>query len=228
LNAVSFAPEHRSGVLAPETVAAALQRHRDAEAETLEPSPLAEEIDADPEYQEWIREVPNRARELATAGPQPEVKRFPSLSAKPAYALAAMFALAAVGLAFWALRLRSEVDRLSLPVFNPPAEVVELGQGVRGGNTLQVRRDASHVLLVLALDPSLGPEPRDGYLEVLRRSGEPVWRSPRIRLLPLSEMSLFLPRRLLPDGDYRVLVYPESGFSAQPLTVEPLRVETKE
>lgn len=228
LDAVWFDPELRSGTLAPKTVAEALDRHCQIESGMLEPSSLAEEVDADPEYQEWMREVPERARKLATAGPKPEVKRFPSPSPKSAYALAAMFALAVIGLSFWVMRLRSEVNRLSIPVFDPPAEVVELGQDVRGETTLRVPRDASHVLLVLVLDPSLGQEPRDGYLEILRRSGELVWRSPRVRLTPLTEFKLLLPRKLLPNGDYRVLVYPESGFSAQPLTVEPLRVETRQ
>jgi hypothetical protein len=226
LDAVSFDPEHRSGVLASETVAAALDRHRQVESGSLAPSPLAEEVEADPEYREWIREVPERARELAAAGPKPEVKRFPSPSPKPAYALAAMFALVAVGLSLWVVRLSREVDRLSAPVFDMPSVEVELGQGVRGGTVVQVPREASHVLIVLVLDPSLGPGPRDGYLEILRRSGEPVWRSSRKHLVPLAEMRLLLPRRLLPDGDYRVRVYPESGFGARPLAEEALRVET--
>ncbi len=228
LDAVRFDPEHRSGVLAPETVAETRERYRQVESGTLAPSPLAEEAEADPEYREWIREVPKRARELVTASPQPAVKRFSSPSWGPVHALAAMFALAAIGLSIWVLQLRSEVDRLSAPVFDIPSVEIDLGQGVRGGTTIQVPRDASHVLIVMVLDPSLGPGPRDGYLEILRRSGEPVWRSGRERLKPLEELRLLLPRKLLPNGDYRIRVYPESGFGAQPLAEEPLRVETME
>src|SRR6185295_9295963 len=78
LDAAWFDPEHRSGVLAPEMVAEALERYRQVESGNLAPSPLAEETEADPEYREWIRDVPDRARELATASPQPVVKRFPT------------------------------------------------------------------------------------------------------------------------------------------------------
>src|SRR6185295_7877789 len=89
LDSVSFDPDLRSGVLAPEAVAEALDRHRQVESGSLAPSPLAEEVDADPEYREWIREVPERARTLA-ASSRPVVKRFSSFSWGPAHALAAM------------------------------------------------------------------------------------------------------------------------------------------
>src|SRR5215213_895631 len=56
-----FEPDLRSGALAPETVAEALHRIREIETGTLERSPLAEEVDADPEYADWIRDVPERA-----------------------------------------------------------------------------------------------------------------------------------------------------------------------
>jgi hypothetical protein len=228
LDTSRFEPELRSGVLSPEAVAEALQRHREIESGSLAPSPLAEEVDADPEYREWIRDVPECAAALAVAASRSVVKRFPSSSWGPAHALAAALALVAIGLSFWVLQLRSEVDRLSAPVFDLPSVQVDLGQDVRGGTTLRVPQDASHVLLVLVLDPSLGLEPREGYLEILRQSGEPVWRSSRVRLPPPSDFKLILARRLLPNGDYRVRVYPESGFSAQPLTEELLRVETAE
>ncbi len=63
LDAALFDPELRSGALAPEAVAEALTRYREAESGDLTPSPLAEEVDADPEYRDWIREGPARATE---------------------------------------------------------------------------------------------------------------------------------------------------------------------
>jgi hypothetical protein len=226
LDAALFDPELRSGALAPETVAAALDRRRQVEQGALAPSPLAEEVDADPEYQDWIRAVAEPAAALATASSPPVVKRFPSRSWEPARALAAIFALLAIGLSFRVLRLRSEVDRLSAPELDPPSQLVELGEGVRGGITVQVPREASHVLLVLVTDPAVGL--RDGYLEIVRLAGKPVWRSSRVRLIPLTERRLLLPRQLLPNGDYRIRVYPESGFGARPLAEERLRVEPEE
>jgi hypothetical protein len=89
-----------------------------------------------------------------------------------------------------------------------------------------VPRKASHVLLILAVDPAIGL--RDGYLEIASRSGEPVWRSPRVRLTPAGELTLMVRRELLPNGDYRVRVYPEPGFGARPLATEALRIETAE
>jgi hypothetical protein len=225
LDATVFDPELRTGVLAPETVTEALHRCRQRESGERAPSPLAEEVDADPEYRDWIREVPERARALAAASPRRHLKRFPLRSWGPAHRLAAALALVAIGLSVWVARLSREVDRLSAPVFDAPSAEVVLGQDVRGESVVQVPQDASHVLLFLVTDPSLGP--RDGYLEIVRRSGEPVWRSARVRLAP-GDHKLLLPRRLLPNGDYRIRLYPESGFGARPLAVEALQVETSE
>src|SRR3954469_22388386 len=86
-----FDPGLRSGSLAPETVAEARQQVRRLEAGTLEPSPLAEETDADSEYRDWIRETPERARALALAA-RPAVSRQPGSGRWEGYRLAAMFA----------------------------------------------------------------------------------------------------------------------------------------
>ena len=67
LDAGLFEPDLRSGALTPNIVAEALHRFRRLESGGLEASPLAEEVDADPEYADWIREVPERARPLAAA-----------------------------------------------------------------------------------------------------------------------------------------------------------------
>ncbi len=221
LDAGALEPELRSGTLAPETVAAALARYREAESGSLTPSSLAEEVDADSEYREWIREVPQRARDLAADRPRPTVKRFPSPFREPAYALAAIFALATIGLSFWVVRLRSEVNLLSVPVFDPPSADIVLGQDVRGGIVVEVARGDDHVQLNLAID--LSSESQNGYLEIVRWTGESVWRSPLVRLL--GEYPLVLPRKLLPDGDYQIRVYPESD-SAPPLATERLRVQS--
>lgn len=226
LDALLFDPRLRSGVLTPETVAEALDRCRQVELGALEPSPLAEEVDVDPEYMDWIREVPERARALAATGAQPSVRRFPARSWGVAHRLAAALALVAIGLSLWVVRLRWEVDRLAAPVLNAPSAEVVLGGESRGGAVVAVPREASHVLLVLAIDPSIGL--RDGYLEIASHSGKPIWRSPRVRLPPAGELTLMVSRELLPNGDYRVRVYPEPGFGARPLATEALRIETAE
>jgi hypothetical protein len=225
LDGALFEPGRRSGVLAPETVAEALHRVRQIESGTLEGSPLAEEVDADPEYVDWIREVPARARELTTA-PRPSISRQPppARSWGIAHRLAAAFAVVSVGLSLWVGLLLRQAERLSEPVFDPPSGEVTLGEGERGETTLSVPREASHVRLVFTLDPSI--EPQDGHLEIFNRTGKPVWHSPTVRLTPEHELVLVLPRKDLPYGDYRVSVY--GGLSARPLAEKRLRVQAAE
>jgi hypothetical protein len=226
LEAAVFERARRTGALAPEAVAQARERWRGLADRSLEVSALAEEIDFAPEYQDWIREVPERARELALASPRPGRMRFAIRSFGVAHRLAAVLALATIGLSLWVVRLRREVEGLSGPIVNPPSATVVLGQDVRGGTIVRVPREASHVWLVLGIDPSL--EPRDGFLEIVDRSGHVVFRSERLRLTSLDDFELLLRRRQLPNGDYRVRVYPEAGFAAPPLVTETLRVEPAE
>jgi hypothetical protein len=230
-----FEPDLRSGTLAPETVAEALNRVRQIETGTLEGSPLAEEVDADPEYADWIRDVPERARkrarELAIADLLSGTLSAsidwasPAWSWGAAHRLAAVLALVAIGLGLWVNVLLRQVERLSEPIFNAPSEGVVLGDEVRGVTVFQVPREAEHVTLVLAVDSAI--EPQDGYLELADRTGRPVWRSLRMRLISEKDFPLTLARRLLPDGGYRVRVFPEAGFDAPPLAEETLRIESK-
>ena len=227
LDGALFEPDLRSGTLAPETVAEALHRIRQIETGALEGSPLAEEVDADPEYADWLRDVPERARELASAArastPRPTPGGFSSWGT--AHRLAAVLALVSIGLALWVVKLHLDVERLSAPTFLPPPGEVTLGEDVRGGDVLQVSRDANHVHLMLIVDLLI--EPQDVYLEIADRAGQLVWRSPRKRLFE-GTLNVLVPRRLLPDGDYRVRLFPESGFDAPPLAEETLRIESVE
>lgn len=229
LDGALFAPDLRSGTLAPETVAEAQNRIRQIEAGALEGSPLAEEVDADPEYADWIRDVPERARELASAARASTPRQSPPRSSSwgAAHRLAAVLALVSIGLALWVVKLRLDVEelsaQLSAPIFNVASGEVVLGEDVRGGTTLSVPRDASHVELVPIIDTSI--EPQVGYLEIADRTGRPVLRIPRERLFGGARGVLVL-RRLLPDGDYRVRLMPVSG--ERPLDEETLRIETAE
>ncbi|HKI02495.1 MAG TPA: hypothetical protein VKK31_10975 [Thermoanaerobaculia bacterium] len=227
LDKALFEPELRSGVLAPETVAEALHCSRQAESGNRGGSPLAQEVDADPEYQDWIREVPQRARALAARPSRaPIAPRSSFRSWGVPHSLAAAFALVAVGLSLWVGALRHQVERLSEPIFDPPSGEIMLGEVVRGETTLPMPRVANHILLVFTTDPSI--DFQDGYLEIVNRAGKSIWRSTRVRLTPGGELPLILPRQLLPYGDYRVRVFPEAGFGVPPLTEEPLRVEIAE
>jgi hypothetical protein len=212
LDARLFDPELRSGVVGPEIVALALQRCREVESGELEASPLAEEVDVVPDYLDWLREVPERSRTLAVAAEREEPKTAYTPWWGGARLLAAALAAVAIGLSIWVFQLRREVDLLSAPVFNPSPVDIVLGGNVRGRKVIPVPREASHVLLYLVINPS--PEPQDGYLEIIRGAGKLVWRSPRVHLSSAGELKLVVPRKLLPDGNYRFLVYQESGSSA--------------
>jgi hypothetical protein len=209
LDAGLFAAAKRSGSLAPETVAEARQHLRRVEAGTLEPSPLAEEVDADPEYVDWIRDVPERALSLALAASQRRARRPRRWEGYP---LAATFALLAIGLSVWVVLLRGEVDRLSQPIFDVPFHELDLGEQTRGSRTsLEVPPGTSRVLLLLVLDGAILEQP--GHFEITTSTGRIVYRKEHVRLMPSSEVRLDMPRKLLPDGEYRMRIVADEGGS---------------
>jgi len=225
LDATLFEPELRSGALTPDIVAEALQRFRRLEAGDLEASPLAEEVDADPEYADWIQEVPERARTLAAAArPAVAQRSSPAVSWTSAHRLAAVFALLAVGLSIWVVLLRREVGQLSEPIFDIPGNEVVLGAGNRGDSVLEIPRGESHVLLVLVVDDGIAP--REGRFEIVDAGGREVWRSRRVHLIPAKEFKLFLTRARLPDGGYRIRIVPDAG--GRPIAEKSLRIVTSE
>jgi len=57
IEAARFDPTRRTGVLAPAAVARAVARRGELETGDLTSSPLAFEADADPEYEDWVREI---------------------------------------------------------------------------------------------------------------------------------------------------------------------------
>src|SRR5262249_6437066 len=134
-------------------------------------SPLAEEVEADPEYQDWIEEVPARARELAARPARVVAGPFqrPWRPWRTAERLAAVLALAAVGLARWVFKLQREIDHLSAPIFDAPIEEVVLGADTRGGSAIAVPPAASHVELAFLLDASLPAQ--EGRLMIADAAG---------------------------------------------------------
>ncbi|HEX4499082.1 MAG TPA: hypothetical protein VIE43_25620 [Thermoanaerobaculia bacterium] len=221
LDAGLFAAAKRSGSLAPETVAEARQHFRRVEAGTLEPSPLAEEVDVDPEYVDWIRDVPEQALSLVLAASQRRSRSRPRRWED--YPLAAIFALLAIGLSVWVVQLRSEVRQLSQPLFDVPSRELDLGEQTRGSRTsLEVRPGASHILLLLVLDGAVPDQ--QGRFEIVTAEGKLVWRSRRVRLTPSSEVRIVLQRALLPDGEYRVRIVSDAG--SPPLAESTLEIET--
>jgi len=227
LEAAVCDPELRTGSLAPETLNAARRCHRRLAAGARLSSPLAEEVDVDIEYQDWLRDVLEPARALASAavaGAGKKTDRSAGRAWGPAHRLAALFALAALGLGFWGVqqqreigRLHREADQLAAPIFGISTAEVVLGRENRGGEVLEIPPGASHVLLVLVLDPSI--DARDGRFEISDAAGRIVWSRPSVDLAA-GEFKLVLRRALLPDGEYRVRITGASGKTLSEKAVE--------
>lgn len=227
LDAGLFQPDLRSGALAPETVAEALHRWRQAEDGTVEASPLTEEVEADPEYRDWIRDVPERARALAAASARPAGGAAPPARRwSMALPLAAVFAAATLGLSVWVGLLLQEVERLKQPVFDAYPVTVMIGGEVRGHSDVEIPAGAGHVQLILAPDSSEAP-PGEGRLEIIDESGDPVWRSGRLEVVPDEDFPVVIRREQLPDGNYRVRLYRGSGPGEQLVIEDTMKVVTQ-
>jgi hypothetical protein len=299
LDAGRFDPARRTGALAPDAVARALEKRAALEAGDPAASPLAWEVDADPGYQDWVREVlipahaalaPPAAREEPAAPPVAAVRpirRWTALG-NP-YALAAsillMVTLGLTGGLFWQtgkiadlaagrrrtedelqrererhageLRQADEAHRREIaererqatkqqqedrsriadleqrldraghprPLVNAPFISLSPKDPVRGGDLEPhpLPRDASYVFLLLGL-PSFHPCP-EYRLEIVRKdSGRPVWSSRGLHKIDLAEVSVALPRDLLPPGDYRLRLYGLKQGKAEPAGEYEMRI----
>ena len=168
-------------------------------------------MDADPEYEDWIRDVPKPARDLILATRRKEVR--PRPFALEGYRLAALFALLAIGLSVWVVQLRREIEALSEPVFEAPWQDVNLGEQSRGSRTvLKFPRDARQAILLLVLDPALPDQM--GRIEIVDLAGKVVARSSLKHLVASNEIHLIVPRSLLPDGEYVIRTVPSAGGAA--------------
>lgn len=222
LSAAMFKTHLRTGVLSAESVTAALHRWRQLEKGELAASPLAEEVDADPEYREWIRDVPQRARALALAAQGPS--QVTPGGAAWATRLAAVLALATIGMSVWVFQLRQEVAWLSEPA--ALSEAIDMSDDTRGDTVVTVPREAKSFHLRLLVDSVTGPH--EGYVEITNHDGDVVYRSSLLRFPTGGQLAVPLTRRRLPDGVYRIRLYSQAGFTSDPLSEKRLRVETEE
>lgn len=226
-----FDPEHRTGFLAPGTVVDALHCWRQGETGRREASPLAEEVDADPEYVDWIHDVPERARELAKAAWPVRRKEIPPVYSRAvmAYRLAAALAMVCIGLSVWVILLRQKVDWLSQPiVYDGAPGDVSLGSGERGNpDEVLVPPDADRVVVVVSVgDPDL--EPGEGLLKIVNWKDETVWQREQVEISPSKILSLLLPRESFPDGKYHVLFYWGKDAVGSPAFNETVLIKTAE
>lgn len=205
--AAALAPERRTGRISPEHVREAVHKCRQIESGEVAASALAREVDVDPEYADWVDEVPVRARGLVPS-------RVPSHSAgrsdrRPLYALAAALFAITVGLSIWTALLRQDVSRLSAPLFEVPVQEVVLGADSRGPIEVELAEGQEHLMLVFVVDRAVPSG--SGRLEIVDAAGKAVWKSPPLSFAPYEELSLVLRRPLLAPGEYRIRLHGEAG-----------------
>ena len=89
---------------------------------------------------------------------------------------------------------------------NLPLIILAAGQLRGDGDRIEVAPDASHLMLILQVDD---PEVYSRYRLDLREqaSKRRVWRDSGLEASRLSELTVLLPRSLVPDGQYELRLY---------------------
>lgn len=236
LAAADFAQAELTGCLEP-WVLDRVRRKREAitAGETVG-TVLEQEAEIGPDYRD-VEEVLGKAR-AALARPtatnvlafsRPEVPRVevprpesprPSRARRlvPALGLAASILLA-VSLGFWVGSAWKKPTHLNVPF------AVLRSLDVRGETTvLSVASDTSLLHLILAVDD---PRPFPEYRLEIRPEDAPtpLWTSDGLRLMGISEVSVQLPRELLPAGEYDLLLLGLRDAEAVPVGRYALEIE---
>ncbi len=112
------------------------------------------------------------------------------------------------------------------PLINLPFVVLAAGQLRGEGETLEVATQASWILLILQVeDPGLYSRYRLDIRETT--SQRPVWRSSGLEVTGLAELSVALPRVLVPDGQYELRLYGMRDSRAEKLMERILTVASE-
>jgi len=296
LDAARFDPDRRTGALAPDAVARALEKKAALEAGDPAASPLSWETDADPEYEDWVREVlipahaalaSPAAREAPAVRARPIRNRW-SAPGNPYAALAAsillMVTLGLAGGLLWQkgqitdlshrseeelrrererhvgeLRQTEEAHRREIaererlaaqreqedrnriadlehrldraghtrPLVNAPYAFLSPKDPVRGEpETRVLPPGASYFFLVLAVN-DFRPFPEYRLEIVNKDTGKPVWSSRGLHKTGISEISVALPRDLLPPGDYQLRLFGLKDGKAEPAGEYEMRIAEK-
>jgi hypothetical protein len=295
LDAARFGLDRRTGALAPDAVARALKKKAALEAGDPAASPLAWETDADPEYEDWVREVlipahaalaSPAAREAPAGRPRP-FRRPWSAPGNP-YALAAsvllMITLGLAGGLLWqtgrisdlaAVRHRTEeelrrererhagelrqteeahrrelaererlaaqreqedrnriadleqrLDRAgrTRPLVNAPYAYLNPKDPVRGEPDVTILPPGASYLFLFLGVTGLRPFPEYRLEVVNKDTGKPVWASRGLHRTSDVEISVALPRDLLPPGDYRLRLSGLRDGKAEPAGEYEMRI----
>ncbi len=212
MDAGVFEPAMRRGLLGPESLDLARRGFRRVESGEARGSVRQREMEADPAYEDWIRDYVEPARQtLAGAavgeGTEKKVLAFPPkpatefresvgrmVPARWVHALAAVFALVTLGLASWIVNQQRQIALLSRPSFNLPIFEIRLNDVERSAEPISVPGDATDLLLYLSLEET---EPCESYaLDLLGRAGREVWTQ-TLKEWPIDDVNLRLPGTVL-------------------------------
>ncbi len=246
LGSERFESARRTGFLAPGSLERARRKRAEIEAGALTGSMLEEETDAEPEYEDWVESVPEKAQTAVLVTPErrpddaepalaailAHPRRAPAwrVSGIPYAIAAAVLLVVALGLLAGLLRQHREIGELkragsSEPLVNLPLALFGPGGTVRGQvETLVAPRTASHLLLLFEVRV-----PYPAYrLEILAESADvPIWESGELTRIGDAELSVALPRRLFASGEHRLRLYGLSESEADLLAEHLLRIEVE-
>ncbi len=235
--------ELRTGFLEPATLERARRKRESVARGTAGGTVLEREVDGEADYHAWL-EVLEQARAAAparAAGPEQDSSESRSQNVVPlrrraAWVMSGPLAVAAsvllmvtVGVAAFVGGVRwsssQEPAEISSVVTNLPLIVLALGQLRGDGDAVEVAPDASHLMLILQVDETAG---YSSYrLELRERStGRQVWSDSSLEASRLSELTVLLPRSLMPDGEYELRLHglrggqPEEPLMERILTIE--------
>ncbi len=240
LAAEAFDPELCVGSLESEDLDRVRRKRDELARGRLRATENELEVDGDPDYRDWRREVLRRAQaaladETGAAAEEPggRVIAFPDRlwrSRAIPYAAAASI-LVALGLGLVSqrrqiadLRQRLAASGSETPLAGLPLAWFTTQSGVRGERTsITLSSTASHVLLLVDVND---PEPYPAYrLEIGEPETELHWSSGELPRVGVDEVSAVLPRRLLPAGEYPFRIYGVREGQAELVAKHTLQVE---
>ena len=208
IDAGAFAPERRTGALEPAAVEEARRKRRELEWGEPSASPLAWEVDADPEYRDWLADTAAPAREALEARrsvpKRPAGGRLIPFPGAGVRLLAAALLAVCVGLSVWVAKLEQKVGKLSGPAIDVLVGDLELGgepRSLSNETVVQVPPEANRFLVYLVFRPI---EAEVARVEIATWDDEVIYQSEPRPIEPTAEPVLILPRQLFPDGRYRV------------------------
>lgn len=146
-------------------------------------------------------------------------------------ALATALLLGCLGIGFWNFTLRRSVTALSQPHAQPWIEDLyavddPMRDSLEGPDTLELSSSNSDLILLLHLPIDIhSPKVT---VTILSSEGGPLWTGSVFQVLLERTVSLTIPRRFMPPGEYRLLVTPDGSGVADKSAEYKLRIQWKE